>query len=211
MSTASTESQAAPRRRRRWLWILITLVSTLVLFEATLRVLVYSDLKLGNRMRMPRWYADSWSDPFFFQLVQRWSHEPGALAEEFSDPRLGWIDPSFDRESFIHVRETELDGRRPVLLFGDSYTRCMTDEANCFEGWLDRSPSGSTHAIVNYGVRAYGLDQVAILARLALEHWRDRNALVAIGIFMEDDLDRAVLDYRGWPKPHFTLASSGAL
>ena len=212
MSAPSAESAPGPRKTRRWLLrILCTLSCTALLFEATLRTLVYTDLELGRQLRVPQYYADRWSDPFYFQLAQRWTHEPGELPEQVADPRLGWVNEGMNKDGFADPFEKNLLGRRPVLLFGDSFIRCMTDQQNCFEGWMSRSPYVKTHAIFNYGVRAYGLDQIAMLARLALEHWRDRNALVAIGIFMEDDLDRAFLDYRGWPKPRFSLDEQGQL
>ena len=116
-----------------------------------------------------------------------------------------------DHTDYVAPGEAALDGRRPVLLFGDSYTRCMTDEANCFEGWMERSSMGATHRVFNYGVRGYGIDQIALLAGFALEHWRGRKPIVAIGIFVDDDIDRAWLDHRGWPKPRFELDLDGKL
>jgi hypothetical protein len=209
-----TDSQAAhgPRRLRGWLLrIGCGLVATALLFEGALRLFAYTDLAWGASLRVPQYYADRWSDPLYFQLAQRWNHEPGVLDEKVADARLGWVHGGMDRTTFIDPRESELGDRRALLLFGDSYIRCMTDDANCFEGWMERSPHAKTHAIFNYGVRGYGLDQICLLSELALEHWKGRRAIVAIGIFMEDDLDRAYLDHRGWPKPRFSLDANGAL
>jgi hypothetical protein len=127
--------------------------------------------------------------------------KPGPLSEDVAHPTLGWIDTAFDGASFEPRAAPELAGRRPVLLFGDSFIRCMTNKANCFQGWMERSAWDATHQAYNYGVRGYGIDQIAMLARATLPRWRGTDPLVVIGIYMDDDLDRAWLDFRGWPKP----------
>jgi len=209
-----SEASARPSRRR-WLRRAVLLAGSLalgvLLLELTLRVLTSTSTEAGLRMRRAELYTDRWSDPLYFQLDQRWHNLPGPLLPQVADARLGWSFDQIDHESYVAPGEDDLDERRPVLLFGDSYTACMTDDANCFEGWMERSPMGATHRIFNYGVHGYGIDQIALLAGYALEHWRGRNAIVAIGIFVDDDLDRAWLDHRGWPKPRFELDEAGRL
>ncbi|HUR28229.1 MAG TPA: hypothetical protein VM509_08575, partial [Planctomycetota bacterium] len=212
MSNPSPQPERRPRKKRRlFLGLLVTFVVSALLLEGTLRILAYSEYRFAKRLRAPTHYADRWSDPFYFQLAQLWAKEPGKLQPRISDPRLGWVNDGMDHDQFVDPGEKNLGDRRPVLLFGDSYVRCMTDAENCFEGWMQRSEHATTHAIFNYGVRAYGIDQIALLARFTLEHWRARNPIVAIGIYVEDDLDRAYLDFRGWPKPRFRLDEVGAL
>ncbi len=212
MDSTSTEPARSPRKKRKLLLLILgTLMFTACLFEGTLRLLVYTDVSWGKRWRIPELYSDRWSDPFYFQLLKQFTNEPGTLPDRLFDPRLGWVNDEMNPAGFVDPHEDVLGARRPVLLFGDSYIRCMTDEANCFEGWMHRSPYRETHKVFNYGVRAYGIDQIATLTMLALQHWRDRKPIVAIGIYMEEDLDRAYLDYRGWPKPYYTLGEKGQL
>jgi hypothetical protein len=209
-----TEPAAAspPRRRRRLLpWCVGALLLGVLALEGTLRLFVYTDVAWGQRWRQPWMYADRWNDPFYFQLNQFLTHDPAPLPPLLADARLGWIHDGMDRQHFSDPHEVQLEGRRPVLLFGASFVRCMTNEENCFEGWMERSAQGREFAVLNYGVRGYGIDQTAMLVRLAIPHWRDRNALIAVGIFVEDDLDRTILDFRGWPKPRFELDAKGQL
>jgi hypothetical protein len=213
MSTA--QSAAIPRKTNKWLkralGCLLAVSATGLLLEIALHALVLGDTQHGTRLRHARLYADRRSEAFYYQLDQHLRREPGELPLELENAQLGWVDPAFDRVSFAHTREADLAGRRPVLLFGDSYARCMCDELNCFEGLMEHSEWAASHRLYNYGVRGYGIDQVAILMRAVLPQWQDRNPLVVIGIYMEDDLDRAMLSYRGWPKPRFELDSSGVL
>ncbi len=213
--SAPPSSSPAPRRPRsnlkRLLWVAGACIAAIIPLEATLRVGAYTDVSWGERLRKPHLYADRWSDPLYFQLLQRWSGKPGELPAPLFDSRLGWMSAGMDRKTFADRRE-ELPGiRRPVLLFGGSYVRCMTKAGNCFEGWMERSEENANYKIFNYGVRAYGIDQIATLSRLVIERWRSLNPIVVIGIYLDDDFDRAVFDFRGWPKPRFEIGENGSM
>ena len=213
MSKAPSKTGAQRSRMwtRRAAGLALAVLASALLLEGTLRVLVYTDIAPIWRLRSAKLYADRWSDPLYFQLDQLWSGQPGLLPEKMADARLGWSMEDMDHDQFIAPNEGDLIGRRPVLLFGDSFISCMTDQDNCYEGWMERSALGATHRIYNYGVRGYGIDQIALLANIAVQHWRERNPIVVIGIYMDDDLDRAWLDNRGWPKPRFRLDEQGQL
>jgi hypothetical protein len=166
MSTA--QSAAIPRKTNKWLkralGCLLAVSATGLLLEIALHALVLGDTQHGTRLRHARLYADRRSEAFYYQLDQHLRREPGELPLELENAQLGWVDPAFDRVSFAHTREADLAGRRPVLLFGDSYARCMCDELNCFEGLMEHSEWAASHRLYNYGVRGYGIDQVAIHA-----------------------------------------------
>jgi len=163
----------------------------------------------ATRLRDASLYADPWSDEVFWRLTQRFHGDPGPLSDERYHPLLGWRTRNFDGVTYEHKSAGRLDGRRPVLLYGDSFAHCVTPESDCFEGLMERSPLGASHQILNYGVHAYGLDQIYLLMRESIERWADQGPVVVIGIYVDDDLDRTVLRYRGWPKPRLLLGSTG--
>lgn len=204
----------AKRRHSNWrrmaVIALVALVS-IALFEIVLRCAMFTNATWGEGFRRPGLYCDLRSESLYFQLHQRWNHEPGPMPAGFRHPEVGWLSEGIDPKTLELPGMEELGGRRPVLLFGDSYTKCMTEPDNCFEGWMERSEEGASYKIFNYGVRAYGIDQIATLSRLVIERWRSLNPIVVIGIYVDDDFDRAVLDFRGWPKPRFKVGEGGRL
>ena len=202
----------AGRRALRWsLRALLLVCVALVAAELCLRWMLFGPAAPGAaaRLRNPRLYADPWSDEVFWRLTQRFHGDPGPLADERYHPLLGWRTRNFDALTYEHVDAERLDGRRPVLLYGDSFAHCVTHKNDCFEGLLDRSPLGASHQILNYGVHAYGLDQIYLLMRESIERWAALDPVVVVGIYVDDDLDRALLRYRGWPKPRLVLGPAG--
>jgi hypothetical protein len=163
----------------------------------------------SSRLRAPSLYADPWSDEVFWRLTQRFYGDPGTLSDERYHPLLGWRTRNFDAVTYEHSGAARLNGRRPVLLYGDSFAHGVTPRSDSFEGLMERSPLGANHQILNYGVHAYGLDQIYLLMRESIERWAALDPVVVIGIYVDDDLDRAVLRYRGWPKPRLVLGSAG--
>jgi hypothetical protein len=121
-------------------------------------------------------------------------------------PELGWISDDIDRDTLRHRRDVDLRGRRPILFYGDSFARCMTPRADCFEGLLERSDLADRFALLNYGVAGYGLDQVEMLIERTIDRYAALQPIVVVGIFVDDDLDRVVARIRNWPKPHLVLA-----
>jgi hypothetical protein len=71
---------------------------------------------------------------------------------------------------------------------------------------MKRSELGATHGLLNYGVGGYGLDQIYLLVRASLGRFAGQDPVVVVGVMLDEDLDRAVLAFRGWPKPRFGLA-----
>ena len=200
------------RRKRGWaLRVLLLLCVTLVAAEFCLRWILFgpNPPSFGANLRNPSLYADPWSDEVFWRLTQRFYGDPGPLSAERYHPLLGWRTSNFDPDTYEHVDAVRLNGRRPVLLYGDSFAHCTTPKRNCFEGLMERSPLAGQYRLLNYGVHAYGLDQIYLLMQQSIDRWAELDPVVVLGIYVDDDLDRALLRYRGWPKPRLERTAEG--
>jgi len=96
-----------------------------------------------------------------------------------------------------------------VLLFGDSFAACVTPPEECWGALLERSDLAGDYALLNYGAGGYGLGQISLLCRAALPLYAQARPVVVIGLLIDDDLDRALLDFRVWPKPVHRLDADG--
>lgn len=202
------------RRAVRLFWraALAALVAFLTA-EACLRFLLFSDAalaqRLGRRLRDESHFAD-WRTPEAWVLKARLGRdEAGRAPHPFSDPLLGWLKGDVPGAPYRHAGEDQLGGRRPVLLYGDSFAACTTERADCWEGLLAAGPLGGELALLNFGVGGYGVDQMLLLLRATIDRYADRDPLVIVGILVDDDLDRCALALRTWPKPRFTLVPGG--
>jgi hypothetical protein len=188
----------------------------LLLLEGTLRFLLFSDSgvarRIGAPLRAPWYYASVFSGRDYWKLEARFrSAEPPDPRQPPHDPRFGWLKPEIDPATLRHADEARLAGRRPVLLYGDSFAACMTSAEDCWQGVMERSDLRERHALLNYGVVGYGLDQVYLLLSATLDLYAELEPVVVIGILVDDDLDRCYLALRDIPKPWFTLDASGGL
>jgi len=77
----------------------------------------------------------------------------------------------------------------------------MTLEGACFEDLMQADELGRTHCLLNYGVVGYGLDQTATMVELTQDLYADRDPIVVVGVFVDDDLDRCALSFRSSNKP----------
>lgn len=181
--------------------------------EAGLRVVLFADVfdgtALATRLRRPELYSHHLC-PDYWVLKVRFARERQRPREhEALDPELGWRKKEIAAGTLAHTGEAGLAGRRPVLLFGDSFAQCVPRASACWEDLFERSEFASRYALLNYGVGGYGLDQVALLARGAVARFED--PIVVIGILVDDDLDRIYLPLRELPKPWFALDGQGEL
>ena len=196
-------------RRRRWsraaLALLIGLGIGPFLAEGVFRFLLFSDSGLARRfsteLRDPALYCDGGSDSDYFKLRRRWTAPEERDSFVNTDPVLGWLKSDIRGPDYSHVAERWIGERRPILMFGDSFVACVTPRRDCWEGLISRSPLNRDLAVVNYGTCAFGLDQSFLLMRESIDRWVERAPLVILGIFIEEDLDRCLLDSRGCPKP----------
>lgn len=199
----------------RWFRRLAALALGLILAcaatELALRWLVLSDSALavrwGARLRRADYYAPNTEDAFW-KLACRFDHAQ-ADAAALADPLLGWRNERID-EAHAHADAAHLGERRPILLYGDSFAEGVLPESDSFQGLCERSPLSASHALLNYGVGGFGLDQMLLLSRDTLGRWRAREPVALVAILVDDDLERCRLGFRSGPKPRFRV-EQGAL
>jgi hypothetical protein len=187
----------------------VALALALLGLEGLIRVALFSDSEriasLLWRLRLPSIYFDSRHEDEYWLLRHRLG-DTGSVASDALHPSLGWVCSDLDRDTLRHRLDDGSEGeRRLVLLYGDSFARCMRGAEPCFEDQLASSELGARWKLLNHGVPGYGVDQVLLLLEASLPRYVDREPAVAIGIYVEEDLDRALLDLRGSPKPRFEL------
>ncbi|MCK6445740.1 MAG: hypothetical protein L6Q99_05050 [Planctomycetes bacterium] len=189
--------------------VAVVLVVLIACLEGAFRWVIFSESDFARRwgysIRRASMYADRWNEDDYWYLDQLFRGEPGLLPRPSFDPWLGWRSHELKPNGYDHFARETLDGRRPILMYGDSFAMCMTESEQCWEGLMEQSDLGKQYKLVNYGMRGYGIDQINILMRKSLPLWKDLNPIVIVGIYLEDDLDRAWLKFRGWPKPYFRL------
>ena len=179
--------------------LLLTIALTCGLAEIALRVVISSDTWLGKKVRNPKLYGDWYSSDNFWKLYYEWDGAYGP--PDNPHPLLGWIGP-FSPTSYVHHQSKQIKGRRPVLLFGDSFAQCVGGE-QCFQDILNSHEQFSERFfLLNYGVGGYGTDQIHLLMTKALEQYENPIVLFS---FMTYDLDRSLLSVRTGQKPHFTI------
>ncbi len=193
------------RAKKRLAASFVALALGCAALEVGVRCVLFSESAwirgLGLPLRRATLYADYQSDDDYWKLSQLISHDPGPVPPLSYQPLVGWVSDSIDKRSLEPIDAAAVGERRPVLLFGDSFAYCATSRDECFGALLDQSQFGSTHALVNYGVRGYGIDQVYLLLRATIDRWVEKKPIVVIGVCLDDTFDRVVLHIRGWPKP----------
>lgn len=164
---------------------------------------------LGERLRDPNRFADALSEDEFWKLQR--ILQPVAERDQFAraHAELGWVPARVDRESLAHRAERSLRGRRPVLLYGDSFSKCVVPADECWESLLEESPLGEDLRMLNFGACAYGLDQIVLLLERSIDRYVEEDPIVVIGILVDEDLDRCALSFRGHPKPRVTVRAGG--
>ncbi len=183
--------------------VAVSLIISLVLAEVAWRQVLTGDTSTGRRLRQPTLYADPFSDDLFWLLRHRWlGHRKRFKPPSHPHPVLGWRGPSIGAD-YSHQDEDKIAGRRPVLLYGDSFAQGMAG-AERFQNLLNRDPDfARDHYFLNYGVGGYGVGQIYLL----LKHSVDRfdNPFVVFSL-MTFDLDRSVLSVRVGQKPYFEVS-----
>jgi len=198
-----------PRRRllRIALRLGLVLASAVLLPELALRFLLFSDLSFARSLGAPLRKAELFAVP---QSREHWALQArfGKLARKFApmlDPVLGYRSEAIDPKTLRHADEEELRGRRPVLLYGDSFAQCVTGPEECWQGLMEGSGLAHDYALLNYGVGGYGFDQSVLLLERTVDLYRELDPVVIVSLLVDDDLDRCFLLVRGHPKPHFEL------
>jgi hypothetical protein len=188
--------------KRILILLCINLLVFLVLFviaEVAFRKLLFSDAGFMQVFRRAELYADYYSDDDFWKLQYRFGELP---APRNPDPLLGWVKQSIALKSHKHRMGNTMESRMPVLMYGDSFVEGFSpDILNGNALFQDR------YYLVNYGVSGYGLDQIYLLVRETVDHYRHPRVIIGV---LDVDLDRSVLTVRGGQKPYF-LVKDGKL
>lgn len=182
----------------------VSLTLTLTVVELVLRFLLFNGDPKWDFLRIPQIYAlfhrDGAEDHFnedFWKLNYIFS---GSIGLEDPHPLLGWKGKF--TEDYSHY-DAHLQGdKRPVLLFGDSFSMCV-DSTQCFEDILNSDSAFSeNHVLFNYGVGGFGVDQIHLLMNEVVKLYDD--PIVIFGL-LTTDMDRSMLKFRDAQKPYFEL------
>jgi len=186
---------------------LLVLVGALLLPELALRFLLFGDsalaVRLGASLRRPELFAIPQSREHW--ALQARFHPMSEKFRPLLDPELGFRSEEIDAHTYRHADEAQLRGRRPVLLYGDSFAQCASRPEQCWQGLMEDSDLAARFALLNYGVGGYGFDQACLLLERTVDLYRALDPVVIVGVLVDDDLDRCFLLVRDYPKPHFEL------
>jgi hypothetical protein len=176
--------------------------------ELAFRFLLFSPSsvarKLGAGLRKAELFSDPRSEEEFWRLQDLFldpAHRQGAVRP---DPVCGWTGPILP-DTYEPAQPSDLRGRRPVLLYGDSYARCLTPAGQCFQTLLERSDLADRCCLVNYGVGGYGIDQELLLLQHSIDRWKDLDPIVVVSFLVDDALARNRFAFRCWPKPRLKI------
>ncbi len=204
MSSRSTEVGRTRSWRFRLAVFVLSTLAVLVAAELALRWMLFGagTNAASRRLRQAEWYTRGF-DADYWKLQARFALAT-ARPPPGPDARLGWtgdVEPG----TCAHPDEARLGARETVLLYGDSFAECVTAAETCWQGLFERSEFAPRRRLLNYGVRGYGLDQIALMIERSVPRFAQRHPTVLIGIFVDDDLERCSTPVRGWPKPWFRL------
>ncbi len=185
--------------------------------EFGLRFLLFSPSSLartlGAKWRKPEFYGDPRGEDVYWKLQHLFLDPAKRRPVPGPDAACGWAGDLL-QGSCDPSAHPEIAGRRPVLLYGDSYAQCTTSAAHCFPALLAHGDLADRYAMVDFGVGGYGLDQVLLLLRATIDRWKALDPIVIVSFYVEDDFQRTSLTFRCWPKPRLSivdgkLASTG--
>ncbi|MDP6538709.1 MAG: hypothetical protein QF903_12035 [Planctomycetota bacterium] len=161
---------------------------------------------LGGEVRQAVFFTDPDADGDYWKLHHLFTDRARRDTFVRKDELVGWLDDNVVPGTYEHAQSRWLVDRRPVLMYGDSFAACVVPDASCWQGLLEKSPLRSEFMMLNYGTSAFGLDQAYLLMGASIDLWMDRDPVVVIGVLVDNDLDRCLLDFRGCPKPVLRLA-----
>lgn len=182
-----------------FIFALILLFISLVASEFIFRALIFSKSNSFKSLRDPGKYSQPCLDDYW-KLYYRFNGRYPPPANPH--PLLGWVG-FFDRETLEHRDFKKSGNKRKVLLYGDSFTMCISDSIQCFEEILNTDTAFTrNNFLLNYGVGGYGVDQMYLLFSQTVDKFK--NPFVIINI-MPGDMDRGMLEVRTGQKPHFII------
>lgn len=192
--------------------LFLSLIMSIIISEIGLRFVLFSNISFLEKIaivvkqRNANYYADANSEEDFHKLLCHIYKERGSkeCGKKIVHPLLGWIE-NCSPDNYLHNNTKFIDSRRPVLLYGDSFARGEGNEI-FFQDILNADNEFSqNHYLLNYGVAAYGLDQIYLLFHESVDLYD--NPFVVISL-MTEDLDRSSLTYFSGQKPHFKIINN---
>lgn len=178
---------------------------TLLIAEFGFRMMLFGNSEAFKKLRDPGLYADYFNEDDYWKLYYLFGGEYKPPANPH--PLLGWIG-DFHRNSLLHNRVADIQNRRPVLLYGDSYAQCVQG-VTCFQDILNNDSSFSReHYLLNYGVGGYGVDQIALLYKKTAHRFEKPFVIFSL---MVSDLDRTPLSVRTGQKPLFAIQGDSVI
>lgn len=162
---------------------------------------LFSDVFRVRALRNPAFYAHNEASDDFWKLRILFMENPPHV-DPFHDPLLGHRKPSIEPRTYKHAKDGEINGRIPVLLYGDSFANCGDlPREKSLEGILNSDPRfNERHFLVDYAVGAHGLDQTLLLYENTVGRYSRPIVLMAP---LDHDIDRSILTLRERCKPHF--------
>jgi hypothetical protein len=208
---------------RKILIAIVYCLGVLVFFEATARVVLWTDWGFG-RIVGGLWLPLQETDDTAWRLSFVRRHQSGYSPTiyygfDVYHPTRGWaVRPGLSRiTAFVNNKTLSSNSRglrgssehgyeKPlgtlrILTFGDSFT--FGEEVNDNETWsyyLEKLLPGSE--VINFGVHGYGHDQM--LLYLQEEGIKYHPDIVILG-FLPFDMKRNVVSFRDYAKPRFVL------
>jgi hypothetical protein len=161
--------------------------------------------RVGGNLRHAVYYADPASEDDFWKLFLVLDRTQPPVPAKAYHPELGWVSQDLDAATLAHSAAGQVGTRRPVLLYGDSFARCMGDREDCFESLLAGSDLSDRYFLLNHGVQGFGLDQIHLLIDRTVDRYLEQRPVVVVALQIDDSLDRTVLSLRGWPKPRLRV------
>jgi len=191
------------------LLLFVTSCIALSLGEFAFRKMVFGESKSFEFLRNPSIYSppieyrgDHFFEEDYWKLIFLFGQQINVTNPH---PMLGWTG-QFNTETLSHHEHKYLNGKRVVLLYGDSFAMCV-DTVKCFQDILNNDPSfSSTHYLLNYGVGGYGVDQIYLLFNETVDSYDKPFVVFSL---LTTDMDRSVLKVRDAQKPYFALEEDG--
>lgn len=193
-------------RGRRLLLGSLSLLLALAASEAVLRSTLTIEDLFVPLVTHPELASDGWARSFVrdYEDLRRRGDMGADLGGFVHDPLLGWDVPGRIRsnEPWSPVLD---DGRRRIVVLGDSYTYGSEVETHeSFPAQLADVLGDST--VLNMGVRAYGVGQAALKFWL---HGRAYAPDVVVFAIFAPDYYRTPLSFYRFAKPRFVPAPRG--
>jgi hypothetical protein len=191
--------------------LILSLLICFVITEIGWHLIIFSDIEIFKNQKQASLYADPLSEDDYWKLRYTWvTKNEIAERRKHRGPEKSNLNTKFFtryilRDKYIHINSKYVKNKRPVLLYGDSFAACYSQDS-CFEHILNNDETFSKkHYLLNYGVGGYGLDQIFLLFKNSVSNYN--NPFVVISL-MTLDLDRSILSVRDGPKPFFTVENN---